>query len=54
MFPSSVRHFTAKFNGANFLEGIVTVLWIVSLLWSYLDSILEGPFKAENDDLHVL
>ena len=27
----------AKFNGENLLEGIVTVLRIVSLSWSYLD-----------------
>ena len=27
----------AKLNGANFPEGMVTVLGIVSLSWSYLD-----------------
>ena len=34
MFPISLRHSPAKFNGANFLEGIVTVLWIASLSWT--------------------
>ena len=27
----------AKLNGENLVEGIATVLWIVSLSWSYLD-----------------
>ena len=54
MFPISLRHSPAKFNGANFLEGIVTVLWIASLSWSNQDKILAGTLKAENKDLNAL